>query len=274
MKKYYSYENMNLHLCRVDSSSKKTKISLPDKLVQYMTSLFTPSDEEGNPEKLIKHFLRGDYSFEIHYTTLGLLVRQIKDVKQELEDTKALRDTYTYFNELTGLDLVVGIENVYDCSTAVISIGELYHELESTDLHTSFHNDEYIFALSFRDNVLFLKDLASDVTTDIFNAFKYRMRSYPSAMSDVYTVHFKKSVHEKYLLYEQVGPKEFFLWDNNAYCKVNKTYAFNTKTGESFMADIRRHCYNRKMQPDHIWVTYLGKISWLGQWYDMPNTEE
>ena len=113
MKKYYSYENMNLHLCRVESSSKKTKITLPDKLVNYICSLIISADEEVDPDKLSMNFLKGKYLFEIHETTLGLLIRPKKSIKQDFEDTKALRDIYTYFHELTGLDLIKGIENIY-----------------------------------------------------------------------------------------------------------------------------------------------------------------
>ena len=263
MKKYYSYENMNLHLCRVESSSKKTKITLPDKLVNYICSLIIPADEEVDPDKLSSNFLKGKYLFEIHETTLGLLIHPKKSIKQDFEDTKALRDIYTYFHELTGLDLIKGIENIYVYSYSTDTAPDLYHKLENTDLHTSFNNNEYIFSLSFRNSVLFLKDLASDTATDIFNAFKYQVQLSPTTMLDVYTAYFKRPVKEKYMVYENVPPKEFFSWESNTYCKVNKTYAFNTKTGESFMMDVRRFCYNMKMQPDNIWVTYLGKLGCL-----------
>ena len=267
MKKYYSYENMNLHLCRVESSSKKTKITLPDKLVNYICSLIIPADEEVDPDKLSANFLKGKYLFEIHETTLGLLIRPKKEIKQDFEDTKALRDIYTYFHELTGLDLIECTENAYVYSYSTDTAPGLYNKLKDVDMHTTIEDHDYVLALSFRDSVLFLKNISEKSATKIRFSFYGRMRVYPSAMPTVYIANIKKkSIKEKYKLYENVPPKEFFSWESNTYCKVNKSYAFNTKTGESFMMDVRRFCYNMKMQPDNIWVTYLGKLEWIRPW--------
>lgn len=245
MKKFYSYDNMELFICGLD---KKGNVKFPKKLQKKVIDISGLSISDSFDKRTSFPFEYGKIRYSD--TSLGLYVYASRDVDDEFVN-RHVRDLAIYFEEITGIQMPRP-ESIY----VIAEHGNpkrTPEEIIKDDRFHSITHDEKVFAVSFRQGILFL-DLNHFKNEDIIiDCFKNHWKWIEAKKFGEDKFNYMISFKDKDIAnYQNVPNKHFITCMGELYYKISRNYAFNIKSGESLLLDIRRKEPERKNLEDLV----------------------
>lgn len=228
MKKFYSYDNMNIHICPI-KRKKKVVMTLPSKLIKVLQN----ATDEVESKDTEQQFWSGNLPLNMMETSIGIFLSPGSDISDDIE--RKLRDLYSYLYEITGVELLPSINNVYCMQRyGCIPDEDPFRNLRTSEYINCKDGKEFVLAISFRKSVLFLRESPENET--LLHCFQNRWRQLDSKRkAPAVIINFEK---EDTILMKDVPLRSFFMFKDTLYLKVSSTYAINLDSGATLAHDL------------------------------------